>query len=193
MEVKTSTYYGTRKGVIKNYAIFNFELANKNVYMSVGRELESCDSNFARDDLFVVIVKADKFVQLWSLEPNKFNGNPISDRIKPKKYDAAIQGFSYGISNPVPLANVICKKYQMQQSTRRRFFSGNSNHKSLAGSYVSYVDFINGITRTRYLLDNGVNHFPILCSKANGAELLAEECGYGSNAINSVSSLLNIK
>ena len=106
MEVKTSTYSVTRKDVIKNYATFNIELANKNVYMSVGRELESCDSNFARDDLFVVIVKADKFVQLWSLEPNKFNGNPISDRIEQKKYDAAIEGFSYGISNPVPLGKL---------------------------------------------------------------------------------------
>lgn len=130
---------------------------DKVVYMSIDQ------AALAGNDHQVVIVEAEKFLNLWRAEPTGFhatlaNGNPD---VWPhsQKFHLADAGFSKGLANPVPLADVSC---------------------DISESGSGYVFFSNGITRTTWLLAHGCQEFPIL-SPMPGATILqrfAAAAGY---------------
>ena len=116
----------------ENNIIFKVEIEKqKSVYMSA-----------VSRDYFVVFVDRYRFEDVWfkSAQADEFplarGGKSVW--MKDYKYHWAEDGFRHGISNPVPLAEIVF----------------NSRH------YPS-VGFQNGITRTLYLLCNGAKVFPV--------------------------------
>jgi hypothetical protein len=107
---------------------------------------------FAFEEHAVVLVRADRFLAMWRAEPHGIhahdaNGSPESWR-QHYKYDRAAGGFSRGLPDPVPLAQVACE----------------AKSDAEPGNELSYyVSFSNGITRTVWLLANGCSTFPVLC------------------------------
>lgn len=165
--------------------IFEIALVNsKPVYMCL-------NDPTPRSEWFVVHVDSFKFLELWKNEPYNFNrhtshGNPES-WIKDRKFHHAVAGFSGGITNPVPLATVTC---QMHKASRRIYQKKFLIFDVVAG-YESfefeYVDFIDGITRTIWLLTHGANWFPVVCYTEDEATLLARTAGVDGDSLRQVS------
>jgi len=107
---------------------------------------------------YIVIVDASKFYKEWTGEDIRQCG---IDELERKKYAEATDGFSRGITNPVPLAEV---------------------------EYNNEISFINGITRTKWLILNGVLCFPIECSEESIKRF--QSISYDNIKPESVASLL---
>ncbi|MCK9336313.1 MAG: hypothetical protein M0P43_00650 [Arcobacteraceae bacterium] len=154
---------------LERSAIFEIKLDNRIVYMSA-----DC-TNYMNDTRYVVIVETNKFLKLWQNEPNPLSknlnfGNKEIWKMD-KKFADAEKGFSFGKSNPVPLANMVCYI--------------NKNNK------LPYIAINDGITRIIWLLSNGVEYFPIECKNINEAQLLIKSAGYKNSDICSIEELLN--
>lgn len=74
------------------------------------------------------------------------------------KFHHAIDGFKEGVANPVPLAEVTARD---EQGT-------------------PYLGFINGVTRTFWLLANGALSFPVQVHGASAAQELFNHAGIGN-------------
>ncbi len=150
-------------------AIYKLAVNNRIIYMSA-----SC-TNYMNKQRCVVIVETNKFIELWQNEPN------ISDRNlnfgnkegwkRDKKFVLAEDGFSYGKSNPVPLAIIEC------------YINNNNN--------LPYITIDDGITRTIWLLSNEVKYFPVECQDIAEAQLLLKFAGYKDTKIYTIEELLN--
>ncbi len=155
---------------VERKAIFELRRdSNQLVYMS-----EEC-TNAMNDERYVVVVDANKFLTLWKNEPNPRHrylsfGNEAIWKAD-YKYHYAEQCFSQSKINPIPLANVVCYI--------------NENNK------LPYTSFIDGITRTIWLLANGVEYFPIECGGVDSANLLVQAAGHKNTDISSVAELLH--
>jgi hypothetical protein len=111
----------------------------------------------------VVIVDARRFLKLWRADPYKEHeeiaqGNPQTWR-GDYKFKYAVKGFSYGFKNPVPLAWVAYSEIILLSVTYKFLRFGRQEHRE----HVRYVSFINGITRTIWLLSHGARAFPVEC------------------------------
>jgi hypothetical protein len=111
----------------------------------------------------VVMVDARKFLRLWRAQPDGLQreiaqGNPDTWR-QDRKFTAAAEGFSYGIKNPVPLAEVEYAEIKQTSVSYKFLRFGRKAHIR----YVRYLSFINGITRTIWLLSHGCRAFPLEC------------------------------
>ena len=111
----------------------------------------------------VVIVDARKFLQLWRADPYKTHqetaqGNPHTWR-QDRKFNDAADGFSYGFKNPVPLAEVGYAEVKILSVSSKFLWFGRKEHIR----HVRFVSFINGITRTIWLLSHGCEAFPVEC------------------------------
>ena len=143
--------------------LYQINLANDSrVYMRL------LDTNYSREDQFVVIVESNRFLQLWrnsdyGAHKDVAHGNPESWQ-RDYKFKDAEEGFSKGIVNPVPLADVSC-----YLDTRQTFFRGVQKKWC--------VGFTNGITRTIYLLTHGAKSFPVLCRGEEEAHNLHSHAG----------------
>jgi len=127
----------------------------------------------------VVMVDADRFVELWRQPLSSHREvalNTPETWPTDYKYAYAVDGFSHGAENPVPLAKVSCWRSPcdvVEHRTRFRFFK----RKAILGRAGDpCLSFINGITRTIYLLSNGAKSFPVLCERP-AADLLVELAG----------------
>ena len=163
-------------------AIFEIKINDtNNVYMRADRT--SC----LNDERFVTIVNAKKFLNLWSLEPNNFNSElskgKISSWRNDRKFHSATRGFSQGFNNPVPLAKVVCKEHFEQQNIYKKRLLRRSKIVGVKDIKFNYIDFINGITRTIWLLSQEVEYFPVECGVNDGIESLAKECGINDEYI----------
>lgn len=137
------------------------------VYMRVTR------SNYNNDQRAVVIVDAEKLLAAWRAFP--FFKEPVSlmdeqGWRQDYKFESAADGFSHGIENPVPLADI-----------------GVHPPKGKGG--VTSVAFTNGITRTIWLLANGASAFPIEC-RASDAAALHAAAGIQESPVHTVDELL---
>lgn len=150
----------------KQQIVFTVTLPRRDpVFMSMAL------NDYSRDYFGIVIVDSVKFLKLWRSEPNSIhrdvaNGSPEtwpSDR----KYKWAIDGFSQGRANPVPLADV-SYGVAIRTSTRRKLFG---LRKEEVRENVPYIGFSNGITRTIWLLTQGCPAFPIQCNLEGAREL----------------------
>ena len=127
----------------RQISLFKFRLKDRFVYMKVEnhflgeRELGGSDK--------VIIINSKKFLELWKNDPRNSEshlalGNETTWR-NDYKFHRAEKGFSFGISNPVPLAYVHCYFSDVQ---------------------IPYCSFTDGITRTIWLLANGAECFPVM-------------------------------
>jgi hypothetical protein len=169
-------------------AIYEIELKkHENVYMSVAK------TNHMNDERCVVIVDSEKLLELWRREPYGIHSDISMGNIETwkndRKYLHAEKGFSFGISNPVPLANIVChKNIESKPVYERRYLFFKKIVRFEERKY-DYVAFVNGITRTIWLLAHGAKCFPIECGIKEGAGRLAEVAGYGNNAFTTVEKL----
>ena len=139
-------------------AIFSVPLAGrKPVFMCV------VETPYENEHRGVVMVDARKFLRLWRADPYKHHqeiakGNPQTWR-QDRKFTAAAEGFSYGIKNPVPLPEV--EYAEIKQTSVSYKFLRFSRKEHIR--HVRCVSFINGITRTIWLLSHGCEAFPVEC------------------------------
>jgi hypothetical protein len=89
-------------------------------------------SNFENDKRYVVIVDTARFYKAWT--GKVIEQCVIADEHEQKKYEITVRHFAEGITNPVPLAEV---------------------------EYNKDFSFINGITRTKYMIINGAKCMPL--------------------------------
>lgn len=164
-------------------------IKSASVYMSLNNP--SHDSTW-----FVVHVDSLKFLNLWRKEPYNCNGQ-ISHGcpetwVKDYKFHYAVSGFAQGISNPVPLAEVTCQKHKDSRRVYERKFKIFTVVAGYETFEYEYVDFINGITRTIWLLTHGATWFPVICYTKDEADLLAAAAGIDSDSLRPVSSYANL-
>jgi hypothetical protein len=139
-------------------AIFSVSLADREpVFMSVA------EAPYENEHRGVVIVDARKFLKLWRAQPagrqqEIAQGNPDTWR-QDRKFKDAAAGFSYGIKNPVPLAQVEYAEEKILSVSYKFLRFGRKEHRQ----HVRYLSFINGITRTIWLLSHGCEAFPVEC------------------------------
>jgi hypothetical protein len=145
--------YGTTR-----MAIFSVSLADREpVFMSVA------ETPYENENRGVVMVDARKFLKLWRAQPagrqqEIAQGNPDTWR-QDRKFKDAAAGYSYGFTNPVPLAEV---GYAEGEHTSASYkFLRFGRHEQMR--HFRYVSFINGITRTIWLLSHGCEAFPVEC------------------------------
>jgi hypothetical protein len=147
-------------------AIFSLPLAErKQVFMCVHT------TPYENEHRGVVIVDAKKFLKLWRADPagmqrKHAQGNPQTWP-QDRKFKAAVDGFSYGIENPVPLAQVSYSEVKLLSVSYRFLWFGRQVHTR----HVRYVSFINGITRTIWLLSHGCEAFPVECRMTSAHKL----------------------
>jgi hypothetical protein len=139
-------------------AIFSVSLADREpVFMSVA------ETPYENEHRGVVTVDARKFLRLWRAQPDGLQqeiaqGNPETWR-QDRKFPAAAEGFSYGFTNPVPLPEVEYAEVKQTSVSHTFLWFGRKEHIR----HVRCVSFINGITRTIWLLSHGCRAFPVEC------------------------------
>src|ERR687894_891158 len=147
-------------------AIFSVSLADrKPVFMCVAQ------TPYENEHRGVVIVDARKFLKLWRADPYKHHqeiatGNPQTWR-QDRKFISATEGFSYGIKNPVPLPEVGYAEVKIL-SVSYKFLRFGRHEQT---RHVRSVSFINGITRTIWLLSHGCEAFPVECPMPSALNL----------------------
>lgn len=176
------------ESVFEKLVIFFINTKRGQVYMS------SKYSDYLDSKRRVVFVDARKFLQLWKNEPYDFHadlsyGNE-STWLSDYKYQHADRGFSHGLSNPVPLAHPVCQHYEKKIAIWKREFIFFKKIERIEKCNTVYVDFINGITRTIWLLANGASAFPVEVDNKN-ARLLNDNAGIGVKP-QSVSELIRV-
>jgi len=71
---------------------------------------------------------------------------------KDRKLHYAERGFSYGIENPVPLANVVCYERTEEIPIYRKKYLIFKRLVKIQEEFFDYVALTNGITRTIWLI-----------------------------------------
>jgi hypothetical protein len=132
-------------------ALFRVPTRAGDVYMCVSR------SNFWNEKRAVVEVDRARFFELWQREPDGIhatyaNGSPRTWMEDPK-FELAAEGFSFGQSDPVPLAEVNCLPC------------------NTAGNKDSYIALCDGVARTIWLATYAADYFPVECSAESAATL----------------------
>jgi len=121
------------------------------------------ETPYENENRGVVMVDARKFLKLWRADPYQTHqeiarGNPRTWR-QDRKFKDAVDGFSYGFTNPVPLAQVGYSEVKLLSVSYQFLRFGRKEHRR----HVRYLSFINGITRTIWLLSHGCEAFPVEC------------------------------
>ena len=119
----------------------------------------------------VVMVDARKFLRLWRAQADGLHreiarGNPDTWR-QDRKFTSATEGFSCGLANPVPLAQV--GYAEVKQTSVSHTFLWFGRHEQTR--HVRSVSFINGITRTIWLLSHRCKAFPVECPMSSALNL----------------------
>lgn len=144
------------------------------------------------DDCYaVVLVDAARFLQLWRAPHSSHcDVAMLNESTWPTdyKYHEAVEGFSHGAENPVPLAEVSCGRISQDIVKQRRRLLLWKSDVIIACKGESFLNFTNGVTRTIFLLANGATEFPVRCEK-NSAELLSQLAGSGNHSPLLLSSL----
>lgn len=128
------------------------------------------ESGYINEKLFVIHVDTEKFYRMWFKDSSPWNlyvtnACPIrSTMYRDYKYGEAIVGFSHGLENPVPLADI----------------------GSLAHIHRENITFTNGVTRTMWLISNHAPSFPVAVSNEHDARFLNKHFGLTPNPISFV-------
>jgi hypothetical protein len=182
------TFVGVRKiDGHRTEALFRIRTSAGVVYMSVSR------TNYLNDERAVVEVDRARFFELWKAEPNSIHraqahGNEASWR-SDRKLHHTDKGFSFGESNPVPLADVGCAiamKREPVMSSFLFFFERKVGEREIE---TPHVGFTNGVTRTIWLAAHGADCFPVECD-LRSAPLLHSLAGTAGSSWITVEKLI---
>ena len=138
-------------------------------------------TEYGRDNFGIIIVDAEKFLHLWRSEPNSIhraeaNGSPETWP-HDYKYHWAVDGFSHGRVNPVPLADISYGTATRTSVTHKFLGFGRSERQEK----IQYISFTNGITRTIWLLTQGCAAFPVKCEMSGARELFRVAAAEGTS------------
>jgi len=137
--------------------IFRLETRDRGyVYMRVSR------SNYCNDERAVVEVDSDKFLALWRRSPQNKNSGEIGWRAE-RKYPMAESGFSAGLDSPVPLAHPHIRIHVDKIPIYAPWLFLFRRVARFEEKTFEFIDFTDGVTRTLWLLQNGVKVFPVEC------------------------------
>lgn len=139
----------------------------------------------------VVLVDAARFVHLWrSAQSSHRDVAMLDENTWPTdyKYHEAVEGFSHGAENPVPLAEVSCGVISQDIVKRHRRFLLWKSEVIVARKGEAFLNFTNGVTRTIFLLANGAKEFPVRCERS-AADLLFKLAGSANHPPLLLSSL----
>lgn len=181
-------FHSLIKKDLRTLAVFQVDLADeKSAFMCVE------ETNLANEERCVVIVEADAFLDLWRNDPSSIHREQSHGTVESwkadYKYHYAAAGFSHGIDNPVPLANVSCAKRLRTIAVRKYKFPFIKTHRHIEHEETTCVAFTNGVTRTIWLLAQGAKWFPVECRIDNDAQLLVQTAGTNSKDVSTVASL----
>jgi hypothetical protein len=128
----------------------------------------------------LVIINRENFLELWKGDPN-FTELSHGDRgvwEKDRKYQDAAEGFSLGIRNPVPPANVTMLSHEVITPIygKSLFFSKKILYNKK--EKIEYLAINDGITRTIWLLSKGAKCFPVLDFDINSRKRLKKLAEY---------------
>lgn len=148
-------------------------------------------TEYGVENFGVVIVDAQKFLHLWRSNPyglhqSEANGTPETWP-HDYKYSHAVNGFSHGRANPVPLADVSYETATRTSVTYKFLRFGRSEHQE----HAQYVAFTNGITRTIWLLTHGCVAFPVQCGMSSARGLFLAAAAEGT-AFHSLAQLAEV-
>ncbi|RDL15619.1 plasmid fertility inhibition factor family protein [Serratia fonticola] len=141
--------------------------------LAAGRKAWMSQTLSERSDYWLVLVEKRPFLQAWA-RAHQEHHLAIGDETiwrQDRKFASAEDGFSPGRENPVPLAEC------------------GGDYVVEKGLPALRLCFGNGVTRTIWLLANGVERFPIKVSTAKTAELIHRGAGVKSTRPLSVSVL----
>lgn len=169
-----TAYTGVRK-------LFGWlEVASFQITLDGGRTVHMQAQLPHKEDYYVVVlVDAKRFVELWRRPLSSHRDIALKNpETWPQdyKYADAVDGFSPGAENPVPLAQVSCWRSSCDVVEYKRHFRFFKRKVLIGRAGDPSLSFVNGITRTIYLLSNGVKSFPVLCERG-AADLLVELAG----------------
>lgn len=123
----------------------------------------------ASSDLAIVEVESERLLKLWqcptSREPWLAFGNQQSWRAD-RKFALAEQGFSAGIGNPVGVPLVGCCEITYPPAVWH--WTGGKELMRKKAATELHFGFVDGITRTLWLLAHGARSFPVTCSPREG-------------------------
>jgi hypothetical protein len=148
-------------------------------------------TEYGKENFGIVIVDAQKFLRLWRADLRGHhrtvaNGTPETWP-NDYKYSHAVNGFSHGRENPVPLADVSYGKTIRTSVTYKFLRFGRSERQE----EVEYVAFTNGITRTIWLLTHGCEAFPVKCGMSCARGLFGAAAAEGTS-FHSLSELAEV-
>lgn len=132
--------------------------------LATGRKVWMSQDLSQRSDYWLVIVEKQPFLQAWARAHQKRHLAVGDEPIwrQDRKFADAEDGFSYGMENPVPLAEC------------------GGGYLVEEGLPALWLKFDNGMTRTIWLLANGVERFPVKISTARTAQLIHRGAGVKS-------------
>ena len=148
------------------------------------------------EEFSVVEVDAGYFLEMWRNDTYEAHldvsqGNPKT-WVQDRKFPKAEKGFSYGETNPVPLAMLTCAIRDLKKDVwQRRLLFFREYMGAQVYKRVPYVTFSNGITRTIWLLTYGAEYFPVMCGTSN-AELLQLMAGRPEGKPKTIRALLDL-
>ncbi|MBA3537617.1 MAG: hypothetical protein H0T84_13585 [Tatlockia sp.] len=147
--------------------VFKIRIKNGFAYMTLNKRFLR-NANLGDSDEQIIIIDSNKFLELWKNDPRNSErylaiGNEAVWR-KDYKFHHAEEGFSLGISNPVPLAYVHCYLTDFNESFATKIFNSVIVKKNMIKKRP-YCAFTNGITRTIWLLANGAECFPVITDR----------------------------
>jgi hypothetical protein len=188
------------KASLSNYIVQSIH-GHHSIVMSVHTDLGEFKMvnrrDFSSQDSSIVWVEAEKFLKLWrnedyGIHEDVSHGTPETWR-KDYKFHEAERGFKSALNNPnnpVPLAHISCNEHLLENpiyAKRLFFFRRITGYTKQRNVYVSYID---GITRSIWLMANGCKEFPIQCLK-NESDLLHQHAGVEGIPPVCVATLLN--
>lgn len=161
---------------LQNYLVFEF-LTNRNQMIYMKHPIFQSPNDKVR----IVFVQDEEFLAMWRnmqypQEQHLSFGNEEVWR-EDYKFHHAERGFGIGRKNPVPLAEISCKEYIKHIPIYQKRFLWLSKLVGYSTEHIAECSFINGITRTIWLLANGIKQFPVYVYNEESAILLAKHAG----------------
>lgn len=115
----------------------------------------------------VIVVDVDRFRRCWARCRNgeqRTLATASETRLRAdRKFGDAAQGFSWGIDNPVPMAEVLVTAPALVPKPWLAFWS-RADRDAVDGDAAALC-FDDGVTRTIWLIAEGARCFPVVCSE----------------------------